>query len=55
EPLPADHPLWQAPNCLITPHLGGDTDIFERRAIKRIHSQLDLWLNGKPLECVITK
>ena len=55
EPLPADHPLWQAPNCLITPHLGGDTDIFERRAIKRIHSQLDLWLSGKPLECVITK
>lgn len=55
EPLPKDHPLWQAPNCLITPHLGGDTDIFERRAIKRIHSQLDLWLNGKPLECVITK
>lgn len=55
EPLPADHPLWQAPNCLITPHLGGDTDIFERRAIKRIHSQLDLWLSDKPLECVITK
>jgi len=23
EPLPADHPLWTAPNVLITPHVGG--------------------------------
>ncbi|AWE42692.1 NAD(P)-dependent oxidoreductase [Actinobaculum sp. 313] len=23
EPLPADHPLWQAPGVLIAPHLGG--------------------------------
>lgn len=55
EPLPAEHPLWQAPNCLITPHLGGDTDIFEDRSRKRIHAQLNLWFTGQPLECVITK
>ena len=23
EPLPPDHPLWTAPNCLITPHTAG--------------------------------
>lgn len=23
EPLPPDHPLWQAENCLITPHISG--------------------------------
>jgi phosphoglycerate dehydrogenase-like enzyme len=23
EPLPANHPLWSAPNCYITPHTGG--------------------------------
>ncbi|WP_458188124.1 D-2-hydroxyacid dehydrogenase [Haladaptatus sp. NG-WS-4] len=25
EPLPADHPLWNLENCLITPHTGGHT------------------------------
>lgn len=54
EPLPADHPLWSAPNCLITPHLGGETDIFTPRARTRIFSQLDLWLSDKPLDCVIS-
>ncbi|KWR74001.1 hypothetical protein RN04_01990 [Arthrobacter sp. W1] len=28
EPLPADHPLWSAPNCIITPHMAGDTGQF---------------------------
>lgn len=23
EPLPADHPYWQLPNCIVTPHVGG--------------------------------
>src|SRR5699024_7584498 len=26
EPLPRDHPLWDAPNTLITAHLSGDTE-----------------------------
>ena len=25
EPLPADHPLWDLGNCLLTPHTGGHT------------------------------
>lgn len=29
EPLPADHPLWHAPNVLITPHVAAATDLGE--------------------------
>jgi phosphoglycerate dehydrogenase-like enzyme len=29
EPLPADHPLWRAPNVLITPHVSASTDLGE--------------------------
>ena len=25
EPIPVDHPLWEAPNALLTPHCGGNT------------------------------
>ena len=32
EPLPPGHPLWSAPNCLITPHIGGSTPEFIYRA-----------------------
>ncbi len=53
EPLPSDHPLWSAPNTLIAPHLGGDTDVFEPRARKRVHDQWDRWLSGRPLDCII--
>jgi len=54
EPLPADHPLWSMPNVIITSHNGGEGDVFWDRARARIHSQFDLWLAGKPLECGIT-
>ena len=34
EPLPADHPLWSAPNCMISMHLSGrsQTKMFRRGA-----------------------
>jgi phosphoglycerate dehydrogenase-like enzyme len=32
EPLPADHPLWDAPGVLITPHVGGNTAGYPGRS-----------------------
>ena len=29
EPLPSDHPLWTAKNCIITPHISGDMGLPE--------------------------
>ncbi|KAH7408461.1 hypothetical protein DE146DRAFT_605802 [Phaeosphaeria sp. MPI-PUGE-AT-0046c] len=34
EPLPADDPLWTAPNVLITPHVSGSTDVYADRAFE---------------------
>jgi phosphoglycerate dehydrogenase-like enzyme len=27
EPLPPGHPLWSAPNCIITPHVGNTPEM----------------------------
>ena len=40
EPLPPDHPLWRAPNVLISPHVGGDTTAFPPRARALLRDQL---------------
>ena len=53
EPLPSDHPLWRAKGVLISPHVGGNTTAFEKRARKLIESQLNLLAAGKPLNNVI--
>lgn len=55
EPLPATHPLWDLPNVIITPHNGGEGDVFWERARTRIHSQFDLWLAGQPLDCIVNQ
>ncbi len=54
EPLPPAHPLWRAPNCLITPHVGGNTTAFEPRMRALIHAQLQRMVNGEPLTNVVT-
>ena len=41
EPLPPGHPLWSAPNCMITPHVGGSTPEFIHRAFRLGANQVD--------------
>lgn len=53
EPLPAEHPLWTAPNVIITPHVGGDSSAFEPRARKLVYDQLTRSARGEPLINVI--
>jgi phosphoglycerate dehydrogenase-like enzyme len=54
EPLPADHPLWDAPNLLLTPHVGGGTRGWPRRAYGLVAEQLRRYLAGEPLANVVT-
>jgi len=53
EPLPADHPLWDAPNLLLTPHVGGAVAGFPARAYALVRRQLERWVAGEPLENVV--
>ncbi|HET9658123.1 MAG TPA: 2-hydroxyacid dehydrogenase [Kineosporiaceae bacterium] len=49
EPLPPGHPLWQAPNVLISPHVGGNTTAFAPRARALLRDQLERFADGRPL------
>ena len=53
EPLPEDHPLWSAPNVIITPHSAGDTPGAERAAWKLAGEQLRRWAAGEELLNVV--
>jgi phosphoglycerate dehydrogenase-like enzyme len=54
EPLPEGHPLWTAPNCLITPHVAGSTPEFIHRAFRFGAAQVRRFIAGEPLENVVT-
>ncbi len=54
EPLPAGHPLWSAPNVLITPHVGGNSTAMEPRAYALVRDQLRRFAAGEPLANVVT-
>ena len=49
EPLPEGHPLWSAPNVIISPHVGGDSGAFQPRARTMVSQQLQLLSENKPL------
>jgi phosphoglycerate dehydrogenase-like enzyme len=54
EPLPAGHPLWSAPNVLITPHVGGATPAMWPRAHRHERRQLERFAAGEPVENVMS-
>lgn len=53
EPLPPGHPLWHAPNLLISPHVGGSSSAFLPRAKRLLARQLTRWAAGEPLDNVV--
>jgi phosphoglycerate dehydrogenase-like enzyme len=53
EPLPEGHPLWQCPNLLITPHVGGSSPQFAPRALKIAADELRRYMIGEPLRNVV--
>lgn len=49
EPLPADNPLWQMPNVIITPHVAGFSAKYDERATALFSENLLRYLAGLPL------
>jgi phosphoglycerate dehydrogenase-like enzyme len=54
EPPPADHPLWSAPNLLISPHVGGASSAMWPRAYRLVRRQLERFAAGEPLANVMS-
>lgn len=54
EPLPDGHPLWTAPNLLITPHVAASTPMFMVRAMQFAGAQIARYMRGETLENVVT-
>jgi phosphoglycerate dehydrogenase-like enzyme len=55
EPLPADHPLWQLDNVLISPHTADHTDDAHLRAMNFFLENLRRFRAGESLENVVDK
>ena len=54
EPLPLGHPLWKAPNLLVTPHVAGDSAKFMKRMFTLASAQAERFARGEPLLNVVT-
>jgi phosphoglycerate dehydrogenase-like enzyme len=55
EPLPSDHPLWSAPNVLITPHTAGFGPYLDERREEIIVDNARRFVRGEPLRNVVDK
>jgi phosphoglycerate dehydrogenase-like enzyme len=55
EPLPADSPLWELENLLITPHTAGLTEKLWERQYELISENLRRYLEPRPLLAVVDK
>lgn len=53
EPLPPEHPLWHAPNTIITAHQGGNSDATYPRVAALLRRQLEHLLAGEPLDNIV--
>jgi phosphoglycerate dehydrogenase-like enzyme len=54
EPLPDGHPLWSAPNLLVSPHVGGNSSAMWPRAYRVVRDQLERYAAGEELANQVT-
>ncbi|MEZ5457843.1 MAG: D-2-hydroxyacid dehydrogenase [Steroidobacteraceae bacterium] len=53
EPLPRDHPLWRAPNVIITPHMAGSSDLGVEAQLRVLRVNIQRYVSGGKLLSVV--
>jgi phosphoglycerate dehydrogenase-like enzyme len=49
EPLPSDHPLWDEPRCLITPHTANTLEMVQASVAERVRENVRRFAADEPL------
>ena len=47
QPLPPDSPLWTMPNVIITPNVGGRSDVYVEQTLTILEPNLQAFLDGR--------
>ncbi len=55
EPLPADHPLWDFPNVILTPHTAGYSPVIAPRHLATLVENLGRFVRGEALLNIVDK
>jgi phosphoglycerate dehydrogenase-like enzyme len=55
EPLPADSPLWEMENVILTCHYSGLTPRYFERALEIFLDNLQRYKNCQPLRNIVNK
>lgn len=56
EPLPADSPLWQTPNLIITPHSSSDdTERYTPKTLDLLFQQMERFMAGRKLANIVSR
>ena len=55
EPLPADSPFWDAPNCIVSPHMSGDFIEYQAVMADQFMHNWHCFCAGKPLNNLVDK
>jgi phosphoglycerate dehydrogenase-like enzyme len=53
EPLPKDHPLWSAPNIILTPHVAGQSDLGVQPQLRLLRENLRRYSAGEKMISVV--
>ena len=55
EPLPSDHPLWQMPNVIITPHVAAASPHIAERHLETLLENIRRFVKGEPPTTLVDK